>query len=170
VYSLTIRQTGAEEIRTMMNRLLQAVDDISPAFPEMEATFRAIELQAFTSEGTSGESGAWAPLSPGYRAWKERHFPGKTILRRTDRLMGSLVRRGADSFIESSPKRLAIGTTTPYAAFHQVPGLGARFRPPISLTDRDAAKFQAILHRFFSRTIQQSLGQRVSVQRALVGA
>jgi len=171
VFRLTIHQTGAEELRTMLGGLAVAVDDISPTFPEMERAFRSIEISQFQSEGASGQEGAWPALSEVYAAWKARHFPGKPILQRTGALMRSLVGRGPGSYVSTSPHSLTIGTSIPYAAFHQIEGLGRRFRPMISLTDQQAAMFQAILQRYFLATIRRGLGgRRVSVQRALVGA
>jgi hypothetical protein len=34
----------------------------------------------FASEGATGASGRWEPLSPRYAAWKRRAFPGRRIL------------------------------------------------------------------------------------------
>lgn len=151
---LTIKQTGTEEVRTMLSRVLVAAENISPAFPEMEAAFRQMESAAFLTEGATTATGSWRPLSAKYAAWKRARFPGKTILRRTDRLFHSLVRRGPGSYVESSPKRLVIGTSIEYAGFvHAV-------RPVISITARQAATFQSILHKYFARTIRTSLGRR----------
>lgn len=62
--------------------------------------FRVIQLaqemfkDQFETEGAS----AWAPLSEGYRARKERDRPGKTILRYDDLMFAALTQNlGADS-------------------------------------------------------------------------
>ncbi len=36
----------------------------------------------FDSEGASGANGKWSHLSFQYKIWKERHFPGKPIMKR----------------------------------------------------------------------------------------
>lgn len=141
----------------MLSQLLPAAEDISAAFPEMEAAFRAMESAAFLSEGGTTGTGSWRPLSAGYAAWKRARFPGKTIGRLTDRLFHSLVRRGPGSYVETSPKRLVIGTSVPYAGHVQA------VRPVISITNKQAAVFQAILYRYFNRRIRASLGRRAAV-------
>jgi len=151
---ITIRQTGMAEVTTMLSQLLPAAEDISAAFPEMEAAFRQMETAAFLSEGASTDAGAWRPLSAGYAAWKRSRFPGKTIGRLSDQLFHSLVRRGPGSYVETAPRRLVMGTAVPYAGHVQA------VRPVISITNRQAAQFTSILHRYFNRRIRTSLGRR----------
>lgn len=76
----------------------------------------------FEAEGRGPNRGKWAPLSPAYAAWKRRHYPGRGILRRTNRLYRALTRsRGAQSLRYYTAKELRFGTAlVPYASFHQV--------------------------------------------------
>ena len=151
---ITIRQTGMAEISTMLSTLAAAAENISPAFPEMEAAFRQMETAAFLSEGASSGAGSWRPLSARYAAWKRSRFPGKTIGRLSEQLFHSLVRRGPGSYVETSTRRLVMGTSVPYAGHVQA------VRPVISITNKQAATFTAILHRYFNRRIRTSLGRR----------
>lgn len=70
--------------------------------------------------------GGWAPLSPGYAAWKQAHYPGKTILRRTDALFRSLSFEnghvGPRGIFLPGERALVLGTSVDYAQFHQTPG------------------------------------------------
>ncbi len=84
--------------------------------------FRADFNRAFATQGASTKSGKWRPLSPAYARAKARRFPGKTILRATERLRQSYS-GGGDSVVKSG--RLAraflfkIGSLVPYSGFHQ---------------------------------------------------
>ena len=66
----------------------------------------------FSSEG----DGIWAPLSPMYAEWKNQNYPGKTILRRTDRMYNDAV---------NNPQIRLFGNTmlyeidNPIAKYHQ---------------------------------------------------
>jgi phage gpG-like protein len=159
--NITIKETGTATIHAALSRLAAMADDISPTFPLMEAEFRKIELAQFLTEGAQGDTGAFAPLAAGYAAWKRARFPGKTILRLTDTLFHSLIRRGPYSFVETSRNRLAIGTTVPYAARHQI-GSSGRRRPPISITNAQAARFASILHKYFGAELRRAMRERVA--------
>lgn len=84
--------------------------------------FFGLVQEQFASEGKA--VGGWAPLSPRYAAWKATRYPGKTILRRTDRLMRSLTWTGAtlatpEGIAVMGPTDATFGTSVPYARFHQ---------------------------------------------------
>jgi hypothetical protein len=77
--------------------------------------------QNFATEGDA--VGGWPDLSPGYAAWKARHFPGRKILELTRRLQNSLMPgaagtsgAGSDTVLRVRPTQLEIGTRVPYAA------------------------------------------------------
>jgi len=81
--------------------------------------------------------GHWAPLSPVYRAWKERHFPGKKILERTGKLKESLEwngrRLGRYGFFQATTDSVVFGTDVPYAKYHKsgTPRMPAREFLPV---------------------------------------
>ena len=126
----TAEVAGAEVLDRAFNRIDQEISDFRNFWPGIITTFYEIETQQFQSEGARGASGKWAPLSPAYKLFKEREFPGKTILRRTDALYESMTSADAlDSVLRPEKDELTIGSSIPYALIHQ------RFRPVISLTD-----------------------------------
>ena len=93
------------------------LSDLTPfwqntAVPVTKRLFASI----FQGEGQTPLTSRWAPLSPQYKAWKERNYPGKTILRRTDRLFHSVVN---NPNLNITPERLTFGTNVPYASFHE---------------------------------------------------
>jgi hypothetical protein len=69
------------------------------------------------------KSGAWAPLSPAYREWKKKHFPGQPILVRSGDLRESVrwdgARLGAGGQFDAQPGFVIAGTTIPYGKHHQ---------------------------------------------------
>ena len=74
----------------------------------------------FRTKGVHGSGERWARLSTSYRKWKARHYPGKPIMRRTDRLWHSLTQPGHPDFVyRTSLQQMVIGTNVPYAIYHQ---------------------------------------------------
>ena len=77
---------------------------------------------AFSTEGSSTSGGKWRALSPQYARSKASSFPGKTILRRTDRLHRSYTKSGGEHLFSSirsgGRMRVRIGSSVPYAGFH----------------------------------------------------
>ncbi len=74
---------------------------------------------AFDTEGASTAGGRWKRLSPLYARLKARAFPGKTILRRTDRLHGSYTSSGGEHIFNSARRGgkiiINIGSNVPYS-------------------------------------------------------
>lgn len=134
------------QIKADGTRLFQRIDlgigalqDLSPAFEEVDKIFRKMERAHFSSQGSrSGQ--AWAQLSERYKAAKARRFGGKPILRRTDRLYNSLVNEGGEHIKNISKMRGEYGTRVPYGIHHYF-GTGTMpARPPIpEVTSEDMA-------------------------------
>jgi len=121
---------GVVQLDRAFNRVDQEISDFRNFWPGVITTFYDIESQQFHTEGASGASGKWTPLSPAYKLFKEREFPGKTILRREDALYESMTGPDAlDSILRPEEHELVIGSALPYAPIHQ------KTRPIISLTE-----------------------------------
>ena len=100
-----------EPVRRELRGLLQRSGDWSPALEQIADRFREHERQVFATEGGATRSGPWAPLSLRYRQWKERHFPGARIMRRTGALERSLTEPHAPGHVERIEARgLTFGT------------------------------------------------------------
>lgn len=123
-----------ERIAVAFERAGNELADFSKnIFPKLTPVFEAEMERQFDAEG-GGPSGAWDPLSSAYAKWKDEHYPGKTILRRTDAMFEGLTQ-------SSSPfaarvfggEEFNFGTQgVPYASFHQV---GAYARPPFDFSE-----------------------------------
>lgn len=126
---------GDVQLDRSFNRVEEQISDFRNFWPGVITAFYEIEVEQFQSEGAKGASGPWTPLSPAYRLFKEREFPGKTILRREDALYESMTSSDAlDSIVRPQKDELIIGSALPYAlAVH-------RKRPVISLSEDNKRK------------------------------
>lgn len=133
---------------TQVDRTLAGLElgaaDARPAWDEIADDFLASERRQFSTQGGYA-SGGWPPLSPRYAEWKARHYPGKTILRRTDELYNSLTVGPAIRITE--PSYLIIGSDVDYGRYHQA-GDGLPRRRPVELTENRRREWVRILQRF----------------------
>ena len=115
-FRLTMRGRGS--VMARIQGLAERAADASPAFEAVGSEWLAEFRDMFHSEGSSAGH-PWEPLQVDYAVWKEEHFPGQTILRRTDRLYDSLTEPGGpDNIFEVGPNSVRVGTTVPYADYH----------------------------------------------------
>lgn len=98
--------------------------------------FYKILKEAFSSEGSSGKSGKWAPLKPAYAAVKSKKYGNMPILQASGKLYKSLTSAGADGAVfEETANELTIGSSIPYGGYHQRGTSRMPAREPISLTE-----------------------------------
>lgn len=100
-----------------------ALADQSPALAEIADDFREMITEQFASEGRAGGE-PWAPLAPS--TLRRGRPPGSSILVSSGTLLRSLRDAGAVGHLEESDgQTLTIGSSLPYALFHQTgTGLG----------------------------------------------
>lgn len=117
----------------LLEGMQRRAGDLRPAWERWgDDVADALRDQFHTEGARFGE--AWAALSPRYAAWKTLHFPGKTVLRRTDRLYASLTHRPfAVERVHADSAEF--GTDVPYAIFHQ---RGTRFMPARPIISDDS--------------------------------
>lgn len=124
VWSLSL--LGEAEARVALQRLATDINDWRPFWDQYfgPAWFRHMRNQFETEGEATGQR--WANLSPAYEQWKLKHYPGRKILERTGALKSSLTDRGDPGMIfDSEQDSLTLGTSVPYAIFHQL-GTGRR--------------------------------------------
>ena len=116
-------------------RFADGVTDYRPMWPVIEDDFYSLVGRQFATEGAEGGT-AWVSLSDAYGTWKEIHYPGKPILQRTGELMASLTSPTAPGAVRvEERKTLTLGTTVPYAIYHQRGTKKMPARPEIRLTE-----------------------------------
>lgn len=90
------------------------------AWKQVAGTFRKIEKEIFDSAGSKGEGGTWKQLSTKYAIVKNRRYGGPTrLLIASGKLYKAMTGTTGDSIFEESAQEMAIGTSLPYAKYHQ---------------------------------------------------
>lgn len=132
-----------------LNRTLADIDDRATDMREvwevLADRLAVVEERQFRTEGGYA-SGGWPALSPRYAAWKATHYPGQTILRRTDELYESLTDRPFDVEV-IEPDYMVLGSDVPYGGFHQR-GDGQKQRRPVELPETERVEWIRLMQRF----------------------
>src|SRR5262245_61857503 len=94
---VTVEVKGRDEVLRGMAAFGNLVKDLRPFWTDVFAPAYFARVQdIFNLEGQTRTptgrfaGGRWAALSPKYKAWKERHYPGRKILSREGPLQASL--------------------------------------------------------------------------------
>lgn len=164
---LSATVVGEREVAGILGAIQDVVADLSPFwrdvvapayFADIQDRF-ALEGQGRTRGGLFARGRQWAPLSPAYRIWKEKHFPGRTILERTGRLKESLDwdgwGPGPDGVFEAHPTFMIAGTSVPYASAHMTGRANMPARPFLSAPV--ARQFAGLLRTWI---VRESKGSR----------
>lgn len=103
---------GLDEAIAEMRGIVSRASDVGPVMSEIGAGAASEMKGNLVSQRSQG--GPMQPLSPAYAAAKRRHYPGKTILRATDAMLGSIVSNSGADFAEAGP-------TDEKASYHASP-------------------------------------------------
>jgi len=145
VVRLQIGLAGDQQLNRELLRFTGNLKDLRPAFARIADELAEATRIHFATEG--GPEGHWAPLSPKYRLWKEKRYPGQPILVRTGALRTDLTQRpfGVERITASS---MDVGTEIPYAAFHQHGTPKMPRRRPLELTEKTRIQMVKVLQRY----------------------
>jgi len=146
-----MRLTGTVEGVTEFDRTFtrftsQILGDFRPIWPGVVTELRNIMREQFAAQG-AGKTGQWAQLSPRYRAWKEKHFPGRPILQREQRLVASLTQSTSNTILVQGRDELIFGTRRRGAKFHQTGTRRMPRRAVFDLSEQQAARLTRVVHR-----------------------
>lgn len=137
---------GAAVFDRAFSRFGEGISDLRPIWDDVAKDFWDIEQQQFKSQGA--HSNTWKPLSEKYGQWKAKKYPGKQILEIDGTLWRSLTQKGAKGAVYDPQKdELAIGTSIPYAQYHQRGTRRMPRRAPIDLTEGDKRRIGRTIHR-----------------------
>lgn len=93
--------------------------DLRPTMNVIGRGYRKEVEMIFDHQQPRGKGDRWRPLSAGYAAWKQKHFPGRPILVRTGDLKASMTQEGAAGNITVIGKTGAVfGTSISYGIYH----------------------------------------------------
>jgi phage gpG-like protein len=146
---LTIGIQGDKQFDALLGSAKKRIDDWRPFWAQIRNFLVGVMKDQFSSEGARAQK--WEPLSARYAAWKARNYPGKTILRLTDRLYRSLTNiSSSDMVFETQEKSMLFGTRVPYAAKHQLGEDRIKQRRILSLTNQDRADIVGLARQWVS--------------------
>lgn len=166
MFRFVLQIDGDIAIDRAFNRVDQQISDLRIFAPGIAREFYAAEERLFQSEGASGASGKWVPLSKAYALFKTRSFPGKTILRREDTLYDSLTDPEApDAIYRAERDEITFGTRDPKARAHHRGRGRLPARPVISLSESDKRRIQKSIQRDLVR-FTRNLGFQVDERAA----
>ena len=155
MFTLTFEVAGDVQLQRSFSRFTEDVKDYSPAFRAIAVEFFKGEEQQFASGGHSG-SGGWAPLAPSTVAHKRLMGYSPDILVRTGALRDALSKITGDTIREVDPLMLRLGTTLPYALYHQKGTSVFPARPPIQLTEQQKVDWTKLIHLHLIRSAREA--------------
>lgn len=107
-----------------------------------------------TNFEAQGRPKRFVALSPKYKSWKDKNYPGKKIMQLTDRLKNSLTAENQmdsqDTIMIITSKYADLGTNVPYAAAHQFgyPKRNLPKREIIQVTEKHKQEWVRIVQRW----------------------
>lgn len=156
-FTFTVALPGLDALSIGLSRMREDIADWREFWlKRFIPLFRRYVLEDFVIEGARSGS-RWAALSPGYAAWKAEHAPGKGILVLSGALKASLVGDGAGSVVRATATSLEIGTTVPYAMYHQTGTRHMPQRPPLRVNMAFMTAVGGEMNRFVETVRQRRL-------------
>ena len=116
---ITIEAVNAREFTMNLAGFASDVSNLTSIWPDVAPVLQAQTLEKFATEGAAGEHGEWAELAPDYAEWKEKHYPGKTILQRDGALIDSFQAGNSAHVDRRTETTLEWGSAVPYSVYHQ---------------------------------------------------
>ena len=118
--NLELKVEGTKELIAAFEKVQDGVADLRKNaiwFKVQQAAYKEIKAQ-FAGEGI-GPSGKWKELSSPYKEYKAKKYGDVPILQASGRLWKSLTRENDDAVVDKQPLEMTLGTTVPYAKYHQ---------------------------------------------------
>lgn len=99
---MAVEMDGLPEVLALFAELRARAADASPLTSEWATGMAGEVRNNLVAERTP--DGRMQPLSEKYAARKEKRYPGKTILRATDIMLGSISHESGPAFAEAGPE------------------------------------------------------------------
>lgn len=167
---LTFEVIGVPQVARVLGVQAKAVRNLTPVWDDLAADFRQREKTVFGNEGAVQGWSKWQELAEGYASWKQAHGYSSAILVRTGDLKSSLTTSGKGHVFVKAPLRMEIGTSIPYAKYHQSPQPRQRSKSgKVRLPRREPIRVTAALRRHWVRLIQAFIVQSGQFERESIG-
>lgn len=113
-YSITI--DGETQVSRAFQLAAERAENLSEPFAFIGGLILKSVTEQFDTHGAHGLGSRWKPLSPAYKTWKDKHFPGKPILEATGQMRRSMTSPQA---VHVQARRLVYEPDDPKAIYHQ---------------------------------------------------
>lgn len=100
-------------LRPLLRGMRDRAQDFRPCYDEARNLIFAHEAQLFRQEGETLDESRWAELSPAYKTWKDKAFPGRKILELTGKLVRQLTGESGDHYELRRKTKLVLGSDYP---------------------------------------------------------
>jgi len=154
--------------------MILTAEDLNPMLRDVDKMFARNMRRLFSTQGGSGGP-EWQALSPRYKAWKDRAFPGRKILSLRGKLRRSLASRSSTDHVARwtlKPRaRLIVGTSVRYAAYHAPGGLHnpkLPVRDPLQHTAPQSREYKDAVRRQLKRKLAR-LGRVLAARHSSAG-
>lgn len=126
--------------------------DMRPAFDNVHVLLLAVENRQFGSEG-GAFSGGWKPLAASTVRYKAKHGLDPRILHATGDLRRSFANNHAKGHVyRASANEMFVGSSIPYARFHQTGTKRMPRRRPFELNEQVRRQVVKILQEHLAGT------------------
>lgn len=142
---IKIEIRNPERLKNQIRLIGTLIKDWKEPLTNIRNDFWNEERAIFESEGSAGNRSKWAALSAKYAATKAKKFPGKTILRATDKLFNQMTGGGFSAITSTS---MFAGTKLPYAVFHQLGTSKMPARKLIRITGEQKSRYTNIVNDY----------------------
>jgi hypothetical protein len=147
---------GAQGFVLALSRFGQDIEDFSEFWnTKFKVWWYALRQLDYASAGTA-TGDRWERLSDPYRLWKNKHFPSAPLLVLRGPMKDAITSPNAPGSVwRSTPNSLEVGTTVPYAIFHQTGTRRMPARPPIRFSEADRVRVGKLLQEFVAAAWKQ---------------
>ncbi len=160
---LTFEVAGVPQVARVLGVMMRSVRNLQPAWGEIADDFVKREKRLFQQQGSVQGWDRWAALHPDYEKWKQTHGFSTRILVRTGAVERSLTtRHDRHAVFNAGPLRMEIGTSIPYAGYHQTGTRKMPKREPIRITDTQRRHWVHLIQQFL---IESGQFERVGGER-----
>lgn len=115
-----IEVDGAAETYAAFGKVERGVLDLRQlgTWDWVQSIYYKVLKEQFASEGGSGASGTWKPLSSPYKERKQKLYGDMPILQATGKMYRSLTGEGGDAVVDKQPLEMTLGSRDPKSAYH----------------------------------------------------
>jgi len=139
---------GEQQLSRFFDYASEEMPNWKDVFAEWGKDFRETQHSVFMNEGAFEGRTRWAELSPAYAEWKAQVYGETRILVRTRRLWNSLIsEQHTDHIHDYDENEMRVGTSVPYAIFHQRGTMNMPQRKVLELTQPQKTRWVRICRR-----------------------